>query len=132
MHLDYSSEVIRYRHVLGFQKSKRYSDWLKRQNPRFDRHHILGSYIGRKMTDYLQVLINHKFHIETVTGNEGKYFRVYLLTALTNLKKYAKETHNIDIDINNQEPEAINQIIVIVHEMDKRLDFIDEKEKVAI
>lgn len=123
------NEVLRYRHILGFEKSKKYLEWMKKKFPNMDIHHILGSYMGKKMTDLLVVPINHKFHIEIVTGNEGKYFLVYLPTALKYLQQYAKECLNLQISYNNIEPETVKQLIATVHEKEKEIYILDEAKK---
>lgn len=122
-------EVLRYRHILGFEKSREYLMWLKSKFPDYDIHHILGSYFGKKMTDLLCVPIRHKYHIETVTGNEGKFFLTYLPTALKHLTQYAKECLNLQISYNNIEPETVKQLIATVHKKEKEIYSLDESKK---
>jgi len=131
--MDYShskNEFTRYRYQLGYEKSKRYMKWMKRKFPRLDLHHILGSFSGKKMTDFLLVPLNHSYHINTVEKEKGKHFLEHLDLAIKYLKQYIKEELKQNLpkrQENGFEPEIVQKLIdiavkgeITIYELDKR------------
>lgn len=120
----YKYDYTRYRNVLGFEKSQRFLIWVKKLFPNTDLHHILGSTIGKKFTDYLVVPLPHRFHLEVVEYNRAKYFDKYLPKAVWLLLQYAsvellidkKELEQYETDY---EPETIKKLIELVHGKEK-------------
>lgn len=80
---------IKFRNETGFEKSDKYLKWLKLDNPGKEPHHILGSTIGRKFTDYLIVMVDRPEH-ETAEKFKPYYFMIYLPKAINNLINYVK------------------------------------------
>lgn len=122
-----NSEFIKYRHFLGFQRSPHYLKYMKKKFPALDLHHILGSSLGKKYTDYLIIPIEHSFHINTVTGNEGKYFYAFLNSSINHLKQYAFDTHKLRLNIIPNSIKSLMENINIIHELDLKLDKLDKK-----
>ena len=112
------SEFTRYRNVAGFQKSARFLEWAKHKYPGKDLHHIFGSFLGKKMTDYLVVPLEHRFHLQAVTGNEGKFFLTFLPDAVSILLEYLSEVHNKEHNLLDLEPESIKRLVETVSELD--------------
>lgn len=85
-----------FRFALGFDRSGRYLLNRKIKYPKKDLHHIMGSYTGRKTTDYLIVPVEHSFHLGKVHNNLPHYFRLFIAPAILQLADYGKETLLLD------------------------------------
>jgi hypothetical protein len=80
---------VKLRHELLFEKSNRFLLYMRLENPGLEVHHILGSAIGKKYTDYLVVMLTRKQHIEA--EKHKPYYAIhYLPKAIQNLINYVK------------------------------------------
>jgi len=52
----------KFRTELGFEKAPKYLQWIRDKFPQLDIHHLLGSYFGKKMTDYLVIPLTRYDH----------------------------------------------------------------------
>lgn len=95
-----------FRFALSFYKSKRYLLNRKTKYADKDLHHILGSYSGRKTTDYLIVPLEHNFHLDKVHKNLPRYFRLFIAPAILQLADYGKE----DLLLGIKEMAFINKV----------------------
>ena len=118
-------DFTRYRTVLGFQKSKRYLNWMKSRYPYVDLHHILGSVHSKKFTDYLVIPIHHTHHLNVVEPHKGFWFSQYFEQSMQHLIKYAKyvlgmQTRDIAQLLPSYEPENIKAFIEAVYSREQK------------
>lgn len=118
--MDSKAELRRYRNQLGFQKSHQYLEWMKKMFPNLDLHHILGSFTGKKMTDYLVVPLTHFEHIKNVHGKEQNYFLDHLPIAVRHLKNYARQVLKVDAVLVDLEPQSINNLIELIYKEENK------------
>lgn len=86
------SELLfkRFRRVAGkFGKSKKYEKWLKARHPGKSWHHVCGSYMSRKTTDYLSVMVDAVEHSER--QDDRAWTIEQLPRAIENLIEYTME-----------------------------------------
>ncbi len=89
---------IKFRNELGFEKSRRYLQWAKMQHPDKDLHHLLGSTVGRKFTDYLVVPITHEEHLLIAERFKALFFIQNLHKAIKLLIKYVQYLEGLNAD----------------------------------
>lgn len=70
-------------------KSKKYLKWVKERFPDYEIHHILGSHLGRKNTDYLVVPLLPEVH-RKIQKHYYKWIMPHLNTALLLLLEYGE------------------------------------------
>lgn len=113
----------KYRHIIGFQKSKKYLQWVKSKYPGMDLHHILGSEMAKKHTDYLIVPVEHKYHLEYVESHKEEFFYQSLKQAQILLIGYATEALGMWLnefcDLEYTKAEDLAEIIKIIHKNEK-------------
>ena len=75
----------RYRHEIGFHRNKEYLSFCKKRFPNLELHHILGSTIGKKHTDYLLCPYDKGKHI-IAHKYPGDNIEVEIIVAITLLE----------------------------------------------
>lgn len=91
----------KFRYEMGFQRSKKYLVWLKEKYPNREPHHLLGSTIGKKYTDYLVVMLTREEHKEcepkigTSIYNKAVMFVEYLPRAIKHLIEYVESLEGV-------------------------------------
>ena len=111
---------LRFRHILGFQKSKRYLAWMKEKYPNKDLHHLLGSVKSKKFTDYLVYPFEHNYHINVVEKQKSFYFRKYIGNSISLLQYYAWTELGIQGDAFDHDADNVKYLIEIIHEAENK------------
>jgi len=117
----YKQEYLRYRHILGFQKSKKYLKWVKEKYPNKDLHHLLGSVKGKKYTDYLVYPFEHNYHLNVVEKQKAYYFCNYKDKAISLFTDYVESELKIEIDYTKyvdyfDDPETLKEFFEFIKE----------------
>jgi len=107
------------RNALPPYKSPKFLAWVKNKYPETEIHHILGSVIGRKRTDYLVVPLMPETH-RKIQKTWYKFVPVYLPTSLLLLMAYAEEVFGLEVS----KPESIEELRNLIETIYKK-----EKEK---
>jgi hypothetical protein len=117
-------EIFRlFRHKLGFERSEFFMPDMKKKFPKLDLHHLLGSYLGKKMTDFLLVPIPHTVHLEKVEKNKAIYFMLYILMAITYLRNWCVKNgaRKKDVELPDLHPETVQKIINVAVDIETKL-----------
>ena len=114
----------RLRAIFGFEKDKDYLAWVKSIIPHYDCHHILGSFLGKKMTDYLVIPLSHKEHLEQAENHKADYCIKHFNSSVELLKRYAKQKYGLGVGVipieaetGLYEPHKVNELIKLIAEM---------------
>lgn len=80
------------RHGINSARSKSYLNWLAhRKKANTEIHHLLGSRLGgKKINDYLCVIIPKETHVKLHYNNLNENFEQLLVESLNNLFDYIK------------------------------------------
>ncbi len=110
--------IAEFRHKIPPYKSRKYLRWVKNRFPDYEIHHILGSHIGKKNTDYLVVPLAPDVH-RKMQRYYYKFFPMHITPAVLILLHYAKEVYQVELEV----PDTMEQMIEIIetiHKLDKR------------
>lgn len=104
------------RDIIPPYKSSKYLIWVKSRFPDYEIHHILGSHLGRKNTDYLVVPLDPEVH-RKIQKHYYKWILPHLNTATLLLSEYATE---LGLEV---------KTITKIEELKQLIEQIKEREK---
>jgi len=71
--------------------SKKYIAYLKERFPNKDLHHLLGSFMSKKITDSLIIPLSREEHTQAHKLNKEDCLEIYLPSAINLLQDYITE-----------------------------------------
>lgn len=122
-----TTEYTKYRHVIGFQKSKSYLEYRKAKQPNKDNYEILGCKGEKMFTNYLIMPVNHNFRARISETNKPKFFERHLHQSVNLLIYYATNELKMDLTkfkiLEKITPENLKNLIEDVYKWENK----DEK-----